>query len=100
MYGKGYCVVCGAPFGPSDRSDKLTCSDVCRSRRSRFKKRIASQITTALDAIYDVATITQGEQFTDMAFSELDYLVDYAKAVHADLIMRQSPRKWWEEGRS
>lgn len=97
MIGKGYCLVCGTPFSPDSRSDKLTCSDICRSRRARYKQKIANLVTEALNAIFDVAAMSQGEQFADLAFAEVEFLVEYAKAVHADLTMQQPPREWWSK---
>lgn len=61
---------------------------------------MARRVGESLDTAYDLAVETQDGQFPRLAEEELDFLIKYFQGVHADALMHQSPRKWWEEGTS
>lgn len=88
------CVVCGGLLDSDKRSDAITCSDVCRQSRHRYKTRICKETDAALDSIYHVAKSAAGGAFAGLAMSELEYILKYANSVHADIMMNVKPRDW------
>lgn len=86
------CVVCGASL-EGMRADAQTDSDVCRQVLHRFKQQITKQSERAREQIHFVALAAADSYFSGLAAAELESIIEYTKAVHADVLMHQIPRQ-------
>lgn len=93
------CVVCGASL-EGLRADAKTDSDTCRQILSRFHRQIGKQADRAREDIHFVALAAADSYFSELAAKELEAIIEYAKAVHADVLMHQLPRPPWSKERA
>ena len=86
------CIVCGQDI-THKRRDSITCSDVCRKRLQRFHDRIGDTGLNVLDGLMFIGLAAHDSFYKELALRELEGIVEYAKAIHADIMMGQSPRE-------
>lgn len=84
------CIVCGGSL-EGMRADAKTDTDVCRQVLSRFHRQIGRQADTTREGIHFVGLAAADSYFSDLAAKELESIIEYAKAVHADVLMHQIP---------
>jgi len=90
---KHWCPECGIAF-TAHRSDAITCSDVCRSRRSRRSRKIAKNTDGILAGMAVLGSEVQAGSFRHKAWSELWWIVNYANAVYAAVSFGQQIPEW------